>query len=97
MYLYLELSSCTKYNEDPYYLVNQAKITALLDCKEDIEDYKVGEILYYSDKDRYHMHIIKAMKVISKDEFDTLVVNTVKGDVKIDACYYIISYAEIDS
>lgn len=97
MYLHLELKSATKYNEDPYYLVNQAKITALLDCKDDIDEYKVGEILYYSDKDRYHMHIIKAMKVITKDEFDTLKTTIEKGDVKIDSHYYIIKYEKIDS
>ena len=94
MYLYLKLKSCTKYTEDEYYLVNKAKIEVVLEYIGDIEDYKVGEILYHSDKDRYHMHIIKVMKIIGKEEFEALKINVVKGPIKIDSHYYVISYAE---
>ena len=94
MYLYLKLQSCTKYENDPYYIHKEAKITCVLEYTGDIDDYKVNEILYFSDKDRYHMHIVKERKVIDKQEFDKLIVNKIQDtSIKIDSHYYIIEYA----
>jgi hypothetical protein len=52
MYLYLELESCTKYIDDstevPLY---SGQIQAVLEYKgDDIEECKVGKVLYYYSK-----------------------------------------------
>lgn len=60
MYLHLILDSNTKYLDDSDFQLYQAK-------GDNIEEYKIGEILYYYyEHDRYYTRVIIENKIITQ-------------------------------